>query len=272
MFLMFVLVFLVVYSFTYIFIGSSTLGVIFGVVFSAVYIAVTYYFATDIVLNISHAKPVTREDYPYLYQITEGLAIASGIPMPKIYMINEDSLNAFAAGKNPDNSVIVVTRGLVENLNRRELSGVIAHEMSHIANYDVRFAVLAVVMVGLIALIASTFRYSLFLGGGRDRKAGPLAVIALFFLILSPLFAQLVRMAISRQREYMADANGARLTRDPQGLISALEKVSQSKPVKAANDATASLYFANPLKGNDFSEFFATHPKIEKRVERLKKL
>jgi heat shock protein HtpX len=263
--------------------GWGTEGLIIAGIIAVVMTFGSYYASDRIVLAISRARPVKKEDYPYLYNVVEGLAIAAGLPKPRCYVIDDTAPNAFASGRNPENSVIVVTTGLLQKLNRAELEGVIAHEMSHIKNYDVLVQTLAVVMVGIVALLSDWTLRTFFWGGGRrrskDRSGGNAAaifiVVALVLAILSPLIAQLLRLAISRKREFLADASGAMLTRYPPGLASALKKLSADRePLEAANKATAHLYIVNPLK--DFkgkvNKLFSTHPPIEERIAALEKM
>jgi len=243
----------------------------------------SYYASDKIVLAVSRARPVTREEYPYLYNVAEGLAIAAGLPKPRCYVIDDTAPNAFATGRNPKNSVIVVTTGLLEKLNRAELEGVIAHEMSHIKNYDVLVQTLSVVMVGVVVLLSDWILRSFFWGGGRRRSSNKqggnagsiLIVVALVLAVLAPIFAQLLKLAVSRKREYLADANGALLTRYPPGLASALKKLSADRePLEVANKATAHLYIVNPLKDikGKMNVMFSTHPPIEKRIEALENM
>jgi heat shock protein HtpX len=242
----------------------------------------SYYSSDKIVLAISRAKPVEKKDYPYLYNVVEGLAIAAGLPKPRCYIIDDTAPNAFASGRNPKNSVIVVTKGLLQKLNRVELEGVIAHEMSHIKNYDVLVQTLAVVMVGVVALL-SDWILRTFLWGGRRRKsssgggnaAAIIIVVGLVLAVLSPLISQLIRLAVSRKREFLADADGALLTRYPPGLASALRKLAADRePLEAANKATAHLYIVNPLKDikGAVNKLFSTHPPVEERVAALEKM
>ncbi len=256
-----------------------------GLIIAAVIaIAMTFgsYYASDkIVLAISRAKPVKKEDYPYLYNVVEGLAIAAGLPKPRCYIIDDTAPNAFASGRNPKNSVIVVTKGLLEKLNRVELEGVIAHEMAHVKNYDVLVQTLAVVMVGIIALL-SDWILRTFLWGGRRRSskgggnaAAIFVVVGLILAIFAPLIAQLIRFAVSRKREFLADANGAFLTRYPPGLASALRKLAADKePLEVANKATSHLYIVNPLKDlkGNVNKMFSTHPPVEERIAALEKM
>ncbi len=243
----------------------------------------SYYSSDKIVLAISRAKPVEKKDYPYLYNVVEGLAIAAGLPKPRCYIIDDTAPNAFASGRNPKNSVIVVTKGLLEKLNRAELEGVIAHEMAHIKNYDILVQTLAVVMVGVVALLSDWILRSFLWGGGRRRSSSKsggnvgaiIVVVGLILAIFSPLIAQLIRLAVSRKREFLADANGAFLTRYPPGLASALKKLAADKePLEAANKATAHLYIVNPLKDikGSVNRLFSTHPPIEERVAALEKM
>ena len=251
------------------------IGPVLAVIIAIAYSIGGYYYSDSVVLAISGAKPAEKKEYPYYYNVAEGLSIAAGIPMPKLYVIEDNAANAFATGRDPQHSAIAVTTGLLKLMNRAELEGVVAHEMSHIKNYDIRFATLAVVMVGMVSIMGSFATRYLFWGGGRDRggKGGGnaiLMIIGLALIILSPIIAQLVRLALSRQREFLADATGAQITRYPPGLASALEKIGKAGgAVKGATDATASLYFANPLPGKLMS-LFSTHPAVEERVKRLK--
>jgi heat shock protein HtpX len=263
--------------------GWGTQGLILAVLIAVAMTFGSYYASDKIVLAISRARPVKKEDYPYLYNVVEGLAIAAGLPKPRCYVIDDTAPNAFASGRNPKNSVIVVTTGLLQKLNRAELEGVIAHEMSHIKNYDVLVQTLAVVMVGVVALLSDWILRTFLWGGGRrrsrDKSSGNAAaifiVVALVLAILSPIVAQLLRLAISRKREFLADANGALLTRYPPGLASALRKLaSDREPLEAANKATAHLYTVNPLKDikGRVNKLFSTHPPIEERIAALEKM
>lgn len=248
--------------------------------FALLFYAVTAYFVGDrVILGIAGAKQVEKKDYPFLYNVVEGLSIASGIPMPKVYVVNDPSPNAFATGRDPQHASVAVTTGLLQMMNREELEGVIAHEISHIGNYDIRFMMITVVFVGAIGLLANIGARTLFWSGGRggNRRGGGsggavLLLISLLFMILAPLFAMMVRMAISRQREFLADANAARMTRYPEGLASALEKITRSGiPTQNATDTTASLYISNPFP-NKMSFLFSTHPNPEDRIKRLRSM
>ncbi len=242
----------------------------------------SYYYSDRIVLSMSRARPVEKQEYPYLYNTVEGLALAAGLPTPRLYVIDDTAPNAFATGRNPKNAVICVTTGLLQKLDRLELEGVIAHEMSHIKNYDILVMTLAVTMVGVVALLSDWMLRSMWWGGGRrrrrdDREGGNqlaliLMVVGVVLAILSPIIAQMVQLAISRRREFLADASGAMLTRYPKGLADALRKISSDpEPLEAANKATAHLYITNPLKGQEgwFDHMFDTHPPVQERIKAL---
>jgi len=240
----------------------------------------SYWYSDRIVLAMSRARPVDRTKEPYLVNLVEGLSIAAGIPQPRAYVIDDPSPNAFATGRNPKNAAIAVTTGFIQKLDRLELEGVIAHELAHIKNYDTLVQTLAAVMAGTIVLMSDWMvRTWLWSGKGRGSQGGGgpqviLAIIALLLLVLAPIFAALIQMAISRQREYLADANGALLTRYPDGLASALRKISADpNRLAVANKATESLYIYNPLKnyrkGRGLNALFNTHPPVEERIRRL---
>jgi len=260
-------------------------GLVLAVVIAMATAAAGYYSSDKVVLAISRARPVKKEEYPYLYNVVEGLAIAAGIPTPRCYVIDDTAPNAFATGRNPQNAVICVTTGILEKLNRVELEGVIAHEMSHIKNYDVRLQTVVVVMAGVVALLSDWMLRSFFWGGGRrrssDRERGGggagavLIVVGLVLALLSPLIATVIQLAVSRKREFLADASGAMLTRYPAGLASALRKISaDTEPLEVANKATAHLYIVNPLKDikGAVNKLFSTHPPIEERIAALEKM
>lgn len=240
----------------------------------------SYWYSDKIVLGMSRARPVDRDTEPYLVNTVEGLAIAAGLPTPKAYVIDDPAPNAFATGRNPENAAIAVTSGLVQKLDRLELEGVIAHELSHVKNYDTLVQTLAAVLAGTVALVSDWMLRSFFWGGGRRRDSseggggqGVFVLVGLVLAIISPLFAGLIQMAISRKREYLADANSALLTRYPKGLADALRKISaDTNRLAVANKATESLYIANPLKdygGGGLNALFNTHPPIADRIARL---
>jgi heat shock protein HtpX len=276
-------IFLLTWFFEYV-TGWGKGGLVLAVIVSMAMAAAGYYSSDKIVLAISKARPATKEEYPYLYNVVEGLAIAAGVPAPRCYVIDDTSPNAFATGRNPQNAVICVTKGLLEKMNRVELEGVVAHEMSHIKNYDVRLQTVVVVMAGVVALLSDWMLRGFFWGGGRRRVrergggsgAGAiLVVVGLLLALLSPLFATIIQLAVSRKREFLADASGAMLTRYPPGLASALRKLAaDAEPLKEANKATAHLYIVNPLKNvkGAVNRLFSTHPPIEERIAALEKM
>lgn len=235
----------------------------------------SYWFSDKLVLSMTGARPATRQEYFDLYTVTENLAIASGLPMPKLYVIEDPAPNAFATGRDEKHAVVAATTGLLATLDRTELEGVIAHELSHIKNRDMLVMTVAVVLAGFIAIVADMFlRASLYGGNNNSDRGGALfAVFAVIGIVLAPIAAQLVQLAISRHREYLADASGALLTRYPEGLASALRKIgSYGRPMKRASHATAHLFIANPFgarAGEFVNKLFATHPPVEDRVKRL---
>ena len=244
--------------------------------------AISYYSSSSVALGISGAKEVTKDQEPELVRKVENLCIGAGLPMPKVYMIEDGSPNAFATGRDPEHASVAVTRGLLDKLEPLELEGVLAHELSHIGNYDIRVMTMVVVLIGLAALMADFMFRLTFFGAGRrssNRGKGGGGAIAIIFLIaivgaiLAPIAAQAIRFAISRQREYLADASGALLTRNPEGLASALEKIAADPdPLGVANKATAHLYINNPLREHKswLNNMFTTHPPIEERVKLLR--
>jgi heat shock protein HtpX len=235
----------------------------------------SYYYSDRMVLSISHARPATREEHAHLVNSVEGLALAAGLPTPSIYVIDDPSPNAFATGRDPKHAVICVTTGLMEKLDRAELEGVIGHEMSHIKDYDIRLMALVAVLAGTVVLLSDWMLRSFWFRGRRNDRNGNaiFLLIALVLAILSPIAATIIQLAVSRRREYLADAEGAMLTRYPEGLASALEKIDQAQePLQEATKATAHLYISNPLKKTNgfMSSLFSTHPPIEERVRRLR--
>lgn len=241
---------------------------------------VGYYFSDRIVLAISSARPADRTRDFLFFTAAENLAIGAGLPKPKLYVIEDSATNAFATGRDPQHAVICATSGLIDKLNKSELEGVLAHELSHIRNFDTRLASIVSVLVGLVALLGDWFlRASFRSSGSRDKKsgAGLLIVLALVFAILSPIIAQFIQLAISRKREFLADAGSVSITRQPQGLISALQKISADhEPLEVANKATAHLYIVNPFKEKGFgtrgwfANLFNTHPPLDERIKALK--
>jgi heat shock protein HtpX len=247
-----------------------------AVIFSVFMNVLGYWYSDKIVLKMAGAKPASREEFFDLYTVTENLAITAGLPMPKIYVIQDPAPNAFATGRNKEHAVVAATTGLLQILNRAELEGVIAHELSHIGNRDMLLSTVVVVMVGFIAILSDIFlRSGLHGSRNSDNKAGgALAILGIVMAILAPISATLIQLAISRKREFLADASGSLLTRYPEGLASALEKISTyDQPMKRANNAMAHLYISNPFgKGKvpGLSKLFMTHPPIEERVKILR--
>ncbi len=245
---------------------------ILGTIFSVLFTIGSYYWSDKIVLATTGARPATKQENAHLVNTVDGLAIAAGIPAPRIYVLDSPDINAFATGRNPQNAVVVVTTGIMERLNRQELEGVVAHEMSHILNYDIRFATLIAVLVGMVSIISQMFLRSMwFSSGGRDRRGNAIfVIIGIALAILAPIVTQLIQLAISRQREYLADANGAFLTRYPDGLANALEKIAKSKSTIKPAGAVSHLFFTNPIKNLNAESLFSTHPPIEERIRRLR--
>jgi heat shock protein HtpX len=246
-----------------------------AVIFSTLMSVGSYWYSDKMVLAMSNAHPVAHDDNPDLYHIVENLCITAGLPVPKIYIIDDTAPNAFATGRDPEHAAVAVTSGLLMKLDRSELEGVLAHELSHVGNRDILLSTVVVVLVGIVALMADYFRNFLWWGGGRDsdnkNNNAYVMILAVLLSILAPLFAVLIQLAISRKREFLADADGALLTRYPEGLASALEKISRDQePLEVANRATAHLYIANPFKGKSVSKLFMTHPPIEERIALLR--
>ncbi|MGD8744293.1 MAG: M48 family metallopeptidase [Candidatus Woesebacteria bacterium] len=291
----FVIVFFILFVTLSVYILSQAFGVYMGyepgglgvagvaLIIAGILSYVSYYYSDKIVLKISSAKPARRDLHFDFFTAAENLSIAANIPKPKLYVIEDSATNAFATGRDPENAVICATTGLLSKLNRTELEGVIAHEISHIRNYDIRLMSLVSVMVGIIALLGDWFLRMSLHGRKRDRKSGQIGtvilVVGFLFALLSPIIANLIKLAISRRREFFADASAISITRQPGGLISALKKISLDKePLEAANKATAHLFIANPFKGKVkgavslFANLFNTHPPIEERISVLKQM
>ncbi len=236
----------------------------------------SYWYSDKIVISMAGARPAPESEFPQLHHVVENLAITAGLPKPNIYVINDPAPNAFATGRNKNHAIVAVTSGLISLMNRNELEGVIAHELSHIGNRDMLVMTLVVVLAGFVAIISDIFLRMSYFGGGRrdDRGGNVLAILAIVGAILAPLAATLIRLAISRRREFLADASGALLTRYPEGLASALEKIgSYNRPMIRANNATAHLYISNPFGariGQGIARLFMTHPPIEERIKALR--
>ncbi len=285
-FIAFVAVFGYVIGFAWI---GDPAGALFGLVLAFAVGTVsglaTYYGGARMVLGASRAREVAHDEAPVLYNVVEEMALAGGLPVPKVYIIDDTATNAFATGRDPEHASVAVTAGLLEKLDRDELQGVMAHEMSHVGNFDIRYAMLVGVLVGTTVLISDFFLRSLWFGGGRRRMGGDrggggqiqiiMMLVGILLAILAPIFARLLQLSISRQREYLADATAVKLTRNPKGLADALEKISSDKEVlEAANRATAHLYIVNPIKKFEkrAKGLFSTHPPLEERVQILRAL
>lgn len=260
--------------------GDAFIGLASAIIFSTIMALISIYSGDKIILGMSGAVPAGRKKYPHLVNTVEGLAIASGIQTPKIYVIDDGAINAFATGRDPKHASVTVTTGAIARLKRDELEGVITHELAHIRNYDIRMMMLVVVLVGVIALLSDLFLRSIFYGRGKrsgGKREGAIGIIIILIgivlAVLAPLIAQLIKLAVSRQREFLADADGALLSRNPQGLANALKKIRDDKEplVEAANKATAHLFIENPLRTfrGRVNVLFQTHPPIEERIRRL---
>lgn len=252
-----------------------------AVIFAVVMNVGSYWYSDKLVIKMTGAQPVTKDTHPVLWNVVENLSITAGLPMPKVYVVNDMAPNAFATGRNPEHSAVAATTGLLAILNQVELEGVMAHELSHIGNRDMLVSTVAVVLAGFVAILADFFMRAMMFGGNReDNKAGVIfLVLGIVGIILAPIAAQLIQMAISRKREYLADASGALLTRYPEGLASALEKIhSHAVPMQRANNATAHLFIADPFGGDSrslrqkISGLFQTHPPAEDRIRILRNM
>ena len=241
-------------------------------VFSILYALVQYNISKSIVLYMNGAKPVSREIAPGFYAAVETISLTAGLPMPKLYIIDDESPNAFAAGTNPEKSIICATTGLLNIMNKSELEAVVAHEMSHIKNYDIRVSMAAVALTSVIELISElVLRFFIWSDDDNDNRNPLIVVLGLLFVMISPLLALVTRLAISRQREFLADATAVLLTRYPEGMISALQKLKNNgKPLRKQNSTTANLFIVNPMKRSFFQNLFSTHPSIDDRISRLK--
>ncbi len=263
----------------YLWLGNVTGGVLIALVIGFIYAVSMIFQSTNIVMSMNNAREVTEQEAPDLYHIVEDMAMVAQIPMPRVFIVDDPSLNAFATGSSPQNAAVAATSGLLAIMNREELEGVIGHEISHIRNYDIRISTIAVALASAITLLSSLGSRMMWYGGGRrrndDREEGGANILILIFsilaLILAPLAATLVQLAISRQREYLADASSVELTRNPQGMIRALEKLEQSQPMQQPVDsASAALFINDPKKKEGMKSLFYTHPPIADRIERLK--
>jgi len=259
--------------------GAVEFGVI-ALVFAIFSSVGSFYYSDKLVLATAHAQEIAEKDNPQLFHIVENLAIADGLSMPKIYITNDSSPNAFATGRDPNHAVVCCTTGILEKLNKTELEGVLAHELSHVKNYDIRVMAVVAILVGFVAILANMFMRSLWFrnsDNNDNRGNGIFLLVGIVFAILSPIIATLIQLAISRKREYLADASGALLTRYPEGLASALEKISSDPhPTRSATTATAHMFIVNPFKGKEatawLTSLFNTHPPVEERIKILREM
>lgn len=251
--------------------GDYTFTITAGVI-AAIYALVSYFAAGKIATAVNGAKEIKKSDNPRLWRTVENLAITNGMPMPRVFIIEDPAMNAFATGRDPKHAIVAATTGLLDRLDDKELEGVMAHELGHIQNYDIRVSMMAFALVTAIGLISDIFWRSQLFGRRDNRGGGAVAIFAVIAAILAPIVANLLRLAVSRKREYLADASGALTTRYPQGLASALNKIGQyGSQTRRQTSATAHLFFANPLRGS-FARLFSTHPPIEERIKRLNEM
>lgn len=265
------------YLFSYAQGDTTYAGVWIAVIFSIFSTSISYFQGDKIALWTSGARPITEEENRYVYHLVENLCITSGLPVPKIYIIDDQAINAFATGRKPELASVAITSGAIQKLKNEELEGVIAHELSHIKNYDIRFMTLVAVLVGAISILTNIFLRSggMFRRRDNDREGGGsiLMLVGIVLAVLSPIFAELIKLAISRRREYLADASGSLLTRFPDGLASALEKIKEdSMQMRNASTATAHLFLASPFSGKSLSSLFSTHPPLDDRIKKLREM
>lgn len=250
---------------------SITYWVIGG---AAIYALIQYFAAAKLAVAMTGAKEIEKRDNPRFYRIVENLAITTGMPTPKIYMIEDPAPNAFATGRDPKHAIVAATTGLLEIMDDNELEAVMAHEMGHVQNYDIRVSMIAFGLVSAIGFLSDIVMHMFFFGGDNDNRNVPpvFYVVGIVLIVLAPIMAAIIQMAVSRQREYLADATGAMTTRHPEGLVSALEKLAHySRPMQHQSTSTAHLFFSNPLKSGFLSGLFSTHPPLEERIARLRK-
>lgn len=282
--------FLIIFLFTLFIVGLSYLASFYygrgsfgsllgmGLIFSGISSFASYYYSDKMILAMSGATEIQRRDNPEIYNLVENLCLGVGLPTPKVYIIEDTAMNAFATGRDPQHGVVCLTTGIISRLTKQELEGVIAHELAHIGNYDIRLASIVSVLVGTIVFISDWLTHGMFYGGSssENKELPPwMGILFILILIASPIIATVIQLAISRNREYLADATAASMTRYPAGLASALEKISgDTEVLEAANGATAHLYISNPLKnsGKFIANLFSTHPPIDERIRRLKEM
>lgn len=252
--------------------GDSSIA-IWVIAGAAIYALIQYFAASKLAVAMTGAKEIQKRDNPRLYRIVENLAITTGMPTPKVYLIDDPAPNAFATGRDPKHALVAATTGILETMDDRELQAVMAHEMGHVQNYDIRVSMIAFGLVSAIGILSDIAMRMFFFGGSDNRNVNPIMlVVGIILIILAPIMAAIIQMAISRQREYLADATGALTTRDSEGLASALEKLRDyGRPMKNQNSSMAHLFFSNPLKPGTIAKLFSTHPPIEERIARLRK-
>ena len=279
----FLLLALVGYAVGYLFMRSGLGGMIIALIIGLIYALTMIFQSTEIVMSMNGAREVDEQTAPDLYHVVEDMAMVAQIPMPRVFIIEDSSLNAFATGSNPQNAAVAATSGLLAIMNREELEAVMGHEVSHIRNYDIRISTIAVALASAITLLSSMAGRMMWWGGAGRRRSDNdrdgngleiiMLVVSLLAIVLAPLAATLVQLAISRQREFLADASSAELTRNPQGMINALRKLDNSKPMHHhVDDASSALYINDPKKGGGLQKLFYTHPPISERIERLKQM
>jgi heat shock protein HtpX len=269
------LIFIIALGWLFSYLLNNSIFLVIAVILAIFQSFFSYWYSDKIVLAMTRAKAIEKRDNPELYRIVENLCIAAGLPLPKIYILPENQINAFATGRDANHAVIAVTKGALEKLEKTELEGVISHELSHIGNKDMLLQTIVVTLVGIVALLSNFFLRISFFGRRRDDREGGniLALFGIFAAILAPIAATLIQLAISRKREFLADATGALLTRYPEGLARALEKIAMDNaPMKTASTATAHLFIANPFKAKNFLTLFMTHPPIEERIKALREM
>ena len=274
----FIIVALFIYFISLWLFESTAFAVVIGLTFSFISAFASYYNSDKIVLSLNKARVATKEEYAQLNNILEGLCLATGLPLPKLYIMEDSAMNAFATGRNPKNAVICVTTGLLNRLDKYEIEGVLAHELSHIRNYDILLSTITIVMVGFIVIISDAFSRGMYRSSSRDddnKASGIIMLIGLIFIILSPIFANLMKLAISRNREYLADASAVEITRNKDGLINALKKLEgDTEALEQANKSSASLFIVNPLvnERKNKDSIWSTHPNTQNRIERLQNI
>lgn len=266
----------------YLWMGSTTGGIAISLIIGAIYAGSMIFQSTEVVMSMNGARQVTEQEEPQLYHIVEDMALAAQIPMPRIYVIDDPSPNAFATGSDPKNAAVAATTGILRLMNREELESVMGHEVSHIRNYDIRISTIAVALASAVTMLSSMGGRMMWYSGGRRRSSNNresggsdilMLILSLAVMFLAPLAATLVQLAISRQREFLADASSVELTRNPKGMISALQKLEGGEPMqRQVDDASAALYISDPKKSGGLQKLFYTHPPIPERIERLRKM